>query len=101
MSNSSETSVPHADAASAQTTFSRWIAPAALLVAVVAAVLAIWALTSSPSKAPEVQTSGESKLRACTAFNTVSKAVSLQTHADLGPEPTSQAAVAANARLSM
>lgn len=32
---------------------------------------------------------------------TVSKAVSLQTHADLGPEPVAQAAVAANARLAM
>jgi hypothetical protein len=31
----------------------------------------------------------------------VSKAVSLQTHADLGPEPVALAAVAANARLAM
>ena len=37
----------------------------------------------------------------CAAFDTVSKAVQLQTHADLGPDPIAQTAVASNARLSL
>jgi hypothetical protein len=37
----------------------------------------------------------------CTAFDLVTKAVSLQTHADLGTDPIAQAAVAANARLAL
>ena len=37
----------------------------------------------------------------CAAFDTVSKAVQLQTHADLGPDPIAQTAVAGNARLSL
>ena len=37
----------------------------------------------------------------CAAFDTVSKAVQLQTHAELGPDPIAQTAVASNARLSL
>ncbi len=37
----------------------------------------------------------------CAAFDTVSKAVQLQTHAELGPDPVAQTAVASNARLSL
>ena len=55
---------------------SRWLAPAALLVAVVAAALAIWALTSASSNAPAAaKQAGDPKMRVCTAFDTVSKAV--------------------------
>jgi predicted alpha/beta hydrolase family esterase len=39
--------------------------------------------------------------RICTAFETVRKAVYLQTHADGGDDPVAVAAVAANARLAM
>ena len=81
---------------------SRWFAPAALLVAVVAVALAIWALTSASSNAPAAaKLAGDPKMRVCTAFDTVSKAVQLQTHADLGPDPVAQSAVAGNARLAL
>ncbi len=81
---------------------SRWLAPAALLVAVVAVVLAIWALTSSSSGGSAAGTlPGDPEVRVCTAFDTVSKAVTDQTHTDLGPDPVAQAAVAGNARLAL
>jgi hypothetical protein len=59
-----------------------------------------------PSNAPASATApgasdGDPKTRACTAFNTVSKAVPLQTNGYLGPDPVAQAAVAANARLAL
>ena len=44
---------------------------------------------------------GDPKMRVCTAFNTVSQAVTGQTHNDLGPDPVAQAAVAGNARLAL
>src|SRR5882724_2491318 len=94
-------SVSRVPVAVAQTTWSRWTAPVALLVAVVAVGLAVWALTKSPSTASETKLPGDPKLRVCTAFDTVTKAVSLQTHADLGTDPIAQAAVAANARLAL
>jgi hypothetical protein len=37
----------------------------------------------------------------CTAFDTVSKAVQLQTHTDLGTDQVAMTAVAANARLAL
>ena len=87
---------------------SRWAAPVALLVAVVAVALAIWALMSESSNAPASATApaagteaGDLKTRVCTAFDTVSKAVPLQTNNNLGPDPVAQAAVAANARLAL
>jgi hypothetical protein len=83
-----------------QTTWQRWLAPAALLVAVVAGVLAVWALMSASSGA-SVKLAGDPKMRVCTAFNTVSQAVTGQTHNDLGPDPVAQAAVAGNARLAL
>jgi hypothetical protein len=93
----------------------RWLAPAALVVAVVAVALAIWALvrpteesaasaqqaTVAPQAPTETgQPSDAAKANACTAFDTVSKAVSMQTNADLGPDPVAKEAVAANARLA-
>ena len=84
----------------AQTIWQRWLAPAALLVAVVAVALAVWALTSGSSGAP-VKLAGDPKLRVCTAVNTVSQAVAGQTGNDLGPDPVAQAAVAGNARLAL
>ena len=83
----------------------RWLAPAALLVAVVAVALAVWALVRPPAQ-PEAtepttaQQSGGDKAAVCGAFQTVRNAVSLQTNADLGPDPVARTAVAANARLA-
>jgi hypothetical protein len=79
---------------------SRWLAPAALVIAVVAAALAIWALVGASSSSGTTLT-GDPKTRVCTAFGTVSKAVPLQTHTDLGPDPVAQSAVAGNARLAL
>jgi hypothetical protein len=75
----------------------------ALAVAVVAIGLAAWALLRSPmaSAPPTSQQIADAKSRACLAFTTVRTAVSLQTHADLGPDPVAMQAVAANGRLSM
>jgi hypothetical protein len=80
---------------------SHWLAPAALLVAVVAVALAIWALTSASSTSAAAKQAGDPKIRVCTAFDTVSKAVTGQTHNDLGPDPVAQEAVAGNARLAL
>ncbi|AKK28895.1 hypothetical protein [Mycobacterium sp. EPa45] len=78
-----------------------WVAPLALVVALIAAGLAGWALLrpapSSPAPAAAPQ-SGDPKASACDAYRTVSAAVSLQTHADPGAEVQG---VAANARLAM
>ena len=49
----------------------------------------------------DTQPSAESKQKVCAAFDTVSKAVQLQTHANLGPDPIAQTAVASNARLAL
>jgi hypothetical protein len=81
---------------------SRLIAPLALLVALIGVGLAAWSLISPPSDARAGgQLSGDPKARVCNAFNVVSKAVQVQTHADLGPDPVAQTGVAANARLAM
>jgi hypothetical protein len=80
---------------------SRWAAPAALIIAVIAVALALWALISASSKAPETALAGDPKVRVCTAFGTVSQAIPLQTNMDLGPDKVAQNAVAANARLSL
>lgn len=81
---------------------SGWTGPVALLIALIAVALACWALVSAPSEAPAAaQQEGDPKARACSAFDTVSNAVRIQTHADLGPDPIAQQAVAGNARLAM
>ena len=84
------------------------IAPLALLalgLAVIAAAIATWALVRAPQSntapAATSQQTADAKGRACTAFNTVRQAVSLETHADLGTDPVAVQAVAANARLAM
>ncbi len=80
---------------------SRFAAPAALVIAVVAVILAIWALVGGSSGNSGAAMGGDPKTRVCSAFGTVSKAVPLQTHIDLGPDPVAQAAVAGNARLAL
>lgn len=84
------------------TPMSRWLAPAALLVAVIAVAVAVWAVVSGSSDAPEAAMQpADAKVRVCGAFDTVTKAVSLQTHIDLGQDPVPQAAIAGNARLAL
>jgi hypothetical protein len=80
-----------------------------MAVAVIAIGLAIWALVRSPGEPQSafnaqqfdnVQSSDDAKARVCAAFDIVRKAVSIQTNAELGPDPVARAAVAANARLA-
>ena len=76
----------------------------------IASGLAIWALVRSPVQlADDAQQTpvenaqlspDDAKARACTAFDTVRIAVSMQTNADLGPDPVAREAVAGNARLA-
>lgn len=79
------------------------LAPIALLAAIVAIGIAIWALLSVPEAPPtaERQLTGDPKTRICDAGQLVAMAVQLQTNANVGPEPAAVEAVAANARLSM
>ena len=87
---------------------SAWVAPAALTIAMIAIGLAIWALVRTPGEpadnaqqpADNAQQSDDAKAGVCVAFDTVRKAVSMQTNADLGPDPVAKEAVAANARLA-
>lgn len=86
-----------------------WAAPAALAIALIAVGLAIWALMRPSSESAanaqqaaeaSAQQPGDAKTRLCTAFDIVRNAVSIQTNADLGPDPVAREAVAANARLA-
>ena len=77
---------------------------AALVVAVVALAVAVFALVRSPSSDQAWGAGGDQsadpKARVCDAFAVVRNAVSLQTNANLGSEPVAVQAVAANARLA-
>ena len=76
------------------------IALLSLIVALAAVGVAAWAIVMAwPEK--RTQPSAESKQKVCAAFDTVSRAVQLQTHANLGPDPIAQTAVASNARLAL
>ncbi|MEH3142177.1 MAG: hypothetical protein PGN37_18775 [Mycobacterium kyogaense] len=81
-----------------------WLAPAALVVAVIALALAAWGLLrpspTDSANAAGASSSGDSKTEICQAFTTVRNAVSLQTNADLGTDKVARQAVAANARLA-
>jgi hypothetical protein len=78
------------------------IALLSLIVALAAIGVASWAIVMAwPQKGATPQPTAEAKQKVCAAFDTVSKAVQLQTHADLGPDPVAQTAVAGNARLSL
>ena len=93
----------------ASRTRSHWVAPAALVIAVIAIGVAIWTLVRSPGEPENARQSpadnarlspDDAKARACVAFDTVRRAVSTQTNTDLGPDPVAREAVAANARLA-
>lgn len=78
------------------------VALLSLIVALAAMGVAAWAIVMAwPQKEATPQPTAESKQKVCAAFDTVSRAVQLQTHADLGPDPVAQTAVASNARLSL
>lgn len=80
----------------------RWALLLSPFIALVAIGVATYALVLAwPQKEAKVEPTAESKQKVCAAFDTVSKAVQLQTHADLGPDPIAQTAVAGNARLSL
>src|SRR5262249_3969917 len=66
---------------------SRWLPLAALLIAVVAVALSVWALTnkSSVDSPASANLPGDPKTRVCTAFNLVSQAVQVNTNLNLGP----------------
>lgn len=79
----------------------RWVAPAALVIAVIAVGVAIWTLVRAPGEpAVTAQQSDDAKARVCAAFDSVRKAVSVQTNVDLGPDVVAKEAVAANARVA-
>lgn len=79
-----------------------WIAPLALVISLIAAVAAGWALLK-PAPAAEVGNPAvaDPKGQICSAFFLVSNGVALQTRLNTGPDPSAQQAVAANARLAM
>lgn len=59
-----------------------------LVIALTAIGVAAWAMVMAwPQREEAAQPTAESKEKVCAAFDTVSKAVQLQTHADLGARP--------------
>ena len=83
----------------------RWVAPTALVISLVAAAAAGWALFK-PAAGDSLGSSEDPKAQVCAAFKTVSSAVSIQTKRSAGPDfgpvqPVAAEAIAANARLSM
>lgn len=81
------------------------LAPIALVVALIAVGVAVWALMSVPEQmsasSDGTPLTGDAKDRVCTAGHVVAMAVQLQTNANIGTEPAAVEAVAANARLAM
>ena len=83
----------------------RWMAPVALLLSVLAAAGAGWALLI-PAPAPagifaDYPTAADPKAQACKVAELVAEGVALQSRTDLGPEPVALETVAANTRLAM
>ncbi|WP_164478590.1 hypothetical protein [Mycolicibacterium stellerae] len=105
MTDSETAPQPHARAKSPEKSSgggARWVALFTAFIALAALGVAAWAVVLAwPQKDATVQPTAESKQKVCAAFETVSKAVQLQTHADLGPDPVAQTAVAGNARLAL
>ena len=83
----------------------RAISVLALVIAVCATGVAVWALNRPAAQADtptaDAEQIAQAKIQACGAFETVRRAVSLRTNANLGPDPVAVEAVAANARLAM
>jgi hypothetical protein len=86
----------------------RWIAAAALVVALGALGTSLWQLLRPAPKpaaaaGPTEQQIADARSKACSAYNTVRAAVTVRSNTDPGPDPNgAQAeAVAANARLAL
>lgn len=84
----------------------RWVAPAALVLSVLAAAGAGWALFKPAADTAGPGPADDPKAQVCGAFTTVSRAVGIQTKREPGPEfgpatPIAAEAIAANARLAM
>lgn len=79
--------------------FPAWVAPVALVLAAIGTLLSLWAMKTASDNAPGVKLAGDSKVRVCSAFATVSKAVSVQTHG--GVEELPEPMVAANSRQAL
>lgn len=79
--------------------FPAWVASVALALAAIGTLLSLWSLKAASDNAPGVKLAGDSKVRVCAAFATVSKAVSLQTHG--GAEPLPEPLAAANSRQAL
>lgn len=79
--------------------FPAWIAPAALLLGAAGTALSLWAIKTASDNAPGVTLAGDSKERVCSAFATVSKAVSVQTNG--GTEPLPEPLLATNSRQAL
>ena len=80
----------------------QWIAYAALAIAVLAVILAALAylVQAHNSASATAQQGGDAKANVCAAYAATRKAVVLNTHLK-SPNPDSQLAVAANARLAL
>ena len=76
-----------------------WVAPAALVLAVIGTLVALWAVKTASDNGPGLRLTGDSKDRVCSAFATVSKAVSLQTNG--GAEPLPEPLAATNSRQAL
>ena len=93
--------------ATARSTPAGWMAPAALLLSLLAAAGAGWSLLKpAPTPTPPGVFAGNStatdpKAAACKVAELVAEGVALQSRTDLGPEPVALETVAANTRLAM
>lgn len=84
---------------------SQWMAPVALVLSVLAAAGALWALLK-PAPEPAGMFAGnppaaDAKAEACKGALLVAEGVALQSRANLGPDPVALDTVAANTRLAM
>jgi hypothetical protein len=84
---------------------SRWIAPVALVLSLLAAAGAVWALLKPAPEPPGLFASNppaaDARAEACKGALLVAEGVALQSRANLGPDPVALDTVAANTRLAM
>ena len=79
-----------------------WIAPLALVISLLAAIAAGWALLKpAPAADGGNPAVADPTGQICSAFFLVSNGVALQTRLNVGTDPSAQQAIAANARLAM
>lgn len=83
----------------------RWMAPLALLLSLLAAAAAGWALVKPAPETPGIfagnPSAADPKADACRIAQLVTEGVALQSRSNLGPEPVALETVAANTRLAM